>query len=474
VINDILDYSKIESGRLDLEEVVFDVRGLVDATARALSVKASESGVELICDVRPDVPAFVRGDPGRLRQVLTNLIGNAIKFAAEGEVVVLAEVVDLDNGTAALRLAVTDTGIGIPAEKLESIFEEFNQVDVSTSRKFGGSGLGLAISTKLLGLMGSKIEVASQLDRGSEFSFVVNLEVADSPEEAGSKPRLDSIRGTRVLVVDDHPINRRIVREVAGAAGAVVGEAPDAKSALLELSRASADGGPYDLGIIDGYMPDVDGFGLVEKIRADSTLADLKLMMLTSGGRAGDGQRCRDLGMSAYLPKPVSGPELLEAMARLFGSTASPSPDRLITRHTIEEGRSRVRVLLAEDNIVNQKIATALLRKRGHDVDVVENGREAVNAVCENHYDVVLMDVQMPELDGWAATREIRKMPAYDHLPIVALPAHAGENEQETCRTAGMDGYLSKPFKPHELFAIVEGWGATGVGLAGTAPEGGE
>ncbi len=462
VVNDVLDFTKIESGRLELEEITFDPVGLSEAVVRMLVVKAVEQGLELVCDVRPGVPRAVRGDPSRIRQVLTNLVGNAVKFTTDGEVVVLVDWIGRTDGTVDLVFSVRDTGIGIPPEKLETIFEEFNQVDVSTSRRYGGSGLGLAISTRLLNLMGSQMHVTSEVGRGSEFRFVVTFPIEANclREPVGD---MDSLRGIRVLVVDDNAVNRRVVKEMLTAIGMEIVDAPDGNTALGLLRSALSEGKPYDLGIIDGHMPGVDGYQLVERIRRDTTLVVTKLLMLTSGGQAGDGKRCRDLNVSAYLTKPVTRSELIEALVQVLAPSVPAPSGQLVTRHSIEEGRSRVRVLLAEDNSVNQLIAASLLRKRGHEVRVVENGRQAVHAVAEHEYDVVLMDVQMPELDGWAATREIRQMQKFEHLPIVALTAHAGESERNTCRLAGMNGYLRKPFKPHELFSVVEGWGGSGT-----------
>ncbi len=461
VVNDILDFTKFDSGRLELEDIPFEPAGLAEAVVRMLIVQAEQRGVELVCDVHPDVPQAVRGDPARIRQVLTNIVGNAVKFTADGEVVVVVDVRDRHNGVVDLGFCVRDTGVGIPPDKLETIFEEFNQVDVSTSRQYGGSGLGLAISARLLEVMGTEMHVESEVGRGSEFYFVVSLELAEAaePEVIGA---LDSLRGTRILVVDDNDTNRRILRDMLTPPGADVTTAPNGSAAMEELHRAASNDAAFDMAIIDGQMPDFDGYQLVEKIREEPMLARLKIMMLTSGGRAGDGRRCRSLDISAYLTKPVSRSDLLEALVRMCAPNAVPEKRGLVTRHSIEEGRTRLRVLLAEDNAVNQTIAASMLRKRGHEVRIVETGRQAVDAVRDEDFDVVLMDVQMPELDGWAATREIRDALRLETLPVVALTAHAGENERETCRAAGMDGYLSKPFRPHELFSVVEGWGVDG------------
>ncbi|NIM49800.1 MAG: response regulator [Gemmatimonadales bacterium] len=467
VINDVLDFSKIEAGQVELEEVTFDLPSLVSSVVRLLAVQASERGLELVCDVPPEVPRLVRGDPGRLRQVLTNLVGNAVKFTESGEVVVSVSLEAQRDGNAVTRFAVRDTGVGIPADKLETIFEEFTQGDVSTTREYGGTGLGLTISRRLVRLMGSDIRVTSAPGQGSVFGFSVAFPV-EPLQPAAAAREMERLRGVRALVVDDNPTNRRVVREILGPAGVAVDEVSAAGPALERLRRARMEGTPYVLAILDAFMPGQDGFEMAEAVRSDPELRDIKLMMLTSAGQRGDGQRCRELGIDAYLTKPASRLELLEVTAAvLAGSGATAYPGRLITRYSIRECREPRHILLAEDNPVNQQITVAMLRRRGHTVDVVENGRQAVEAVARQAYDAVLMDVQMPGMDGVEATREIRRDPKSVHLPIVALTAHAIAPERERCHAAGMSGYVVKPFKPHELFAVVEGWAlATEVGDA--------
>lgn len=472
LINDLLDFSKIEAQRLELEDIAFDLPGLVDSTVRTLGMRASVRRIELVSDVRPEVPRRVRGDPTRLRQVLTNLVGNAVKFTEQGEVVVSVAVTGRRNGTALVRFAVRDTGIGIPPEHLATIFQEFTQADASHTRRYGGTGLGLAISRRLVELMGGEISVQSEVGQGSEFTFALPLAVEH--EMDSRVPPHARLNGARVLVVDDHPTSRRVLREMLAEVGTRVEEAGDAETALEQVRRAHQAGAPYHLAVIDAYMPGQDGFGLARTIRAEPLLAATRLMMLTSAGHRGDAQRCRELGITGYLVKPVAGAELLEAAAAVLGG-AGPEAGELVTRHTIEENRRRLRILLAEDNRVNQEVAAAMLRKRGHEVDIVENGRQAVEAVARTKYDAVLMDIQMPELDGLEATREIRAMPAGRDLPIVACTAHAMGGERERCLAGGMSGYLTKPFKPYDLFAAVEGWGgggSAGAGVAGAAGEG--
>ncbi len=459
IINDILDFSKIESGHFAIEEIPFDLAVVVDSTLRTFVVPAFERGIELVSDIHPDVPEMVTGDPGRLRQVLNNLIGNAVKFTHKGEIAVtVASFTDPDEG-AFLRFGVRDTGIGIPEEKLDSIFEEFSQADVSTTREYGGTGLGLAISNRIVGLMGGTIVVTSTVGEGSEFSFRIPLKISESEvHPAGERERI-TLSGVRAIVVDDNATNRRIVREMLGAVGISVHEAEDADAGLARLHQAASEDNAYDLAVIDGYMPGRDGFEMAEIIRGDPVLKNTKMMLLSSGARKGDGQRCREIGVQAYLTKPVSRTDLLEATIVVLTETKDELPaGRLVTRHSIEETRPHRRILLAEDNPVNQKVASTMLRKRGHTVDIVENGQEAVNAVRSNTYDIVLMDIQMPTMDGIDAVREIRSDHQFADLPIIALTAHALEGDEERFLEAGMNGYVSKPFRPHQLYAVVEEW----------------
>jgi len=456
ILNNVLDYSKIEAGHVQLEDTAFDLPTLVHSVAGLLGARAFEKGLEMVADIAPDLPPLVRGDPGRLRQVLINLVGNAVKFTPRGEVVLRAAPVQADGEAAQVVFEVRDTGIGIPADKLETVFEEFAQADASTTRSYGGTGLGLAISRRLVRLMGGELSVKSTPGSGTVFSFALTLRAergAPEPAPALSSGVLDR---ARVLVVDDNATNRHVVRRFLEDARSVVTDAHSAPEAVAAL-RAAEDGGiPYALAVIDSYMPGTDGFELAAGIRADPRLAGTPLMMLTSAGRRGDAARCQQLGITGYLTKPVSRMELLEAaIAVLVGGAQS---GRLVTRHTIVESRRRLRVLVAEDNVVNQQVARALLVRRGHDVDVVTNGREAVAALRTRPYDVVLMDVQMPELDGLQATREARTIPGCEHLPIVAVTAHAFADDRAKFLAAGMSGVVTKPFKPHQLFAAVEGW----------------
>ena len=449
ILNDILDYSKIEAEHLELESIPFDVSKVVHATASLLAVRAREKHLELLADVAPDVPRAVRGDPTRLRQVLMNLIGNAIKFTEQGEVVV-SVIATATDGSATLRFAVRDTGIGIAPEHVRSVFREFTQADSTMTRRYGGTGLGLAISQRLVRLMGGEIGVKSEVGRGSEFSFTISLPVETAPPTRAAG--LAALGGRRMLIVDDNQTNRRILREMLAAEGVKVDEAPTAAEGLEALRRVR-----YDLAILDVQMPDMDGFQLATSVRGEKKIARTNLLMLTSAGQRGDGERCRELGIRGYLTKPLSRADLLEALGTVLAPHDDSGAPDVVTRHTIAESRKSLRVLLAEDNPVNQQVAVAMLVKRGHEVFVASNGREAADAVRNREYDVVLMDIQMPEMDGFEATHAIRALPRGKDLPIIGLTAHALSGERERCISHGMTDYLAKPFKAHELFALVEG-----------------
>ncbi|HET9386206.1 MAG TPA: response regulator [Gemmatimonadales bacterium] len=452
ILNDILDYSKIEAEHLELESIPFDVAKVVHATASLLAVRAREKHLELLADVAPEVPRTVRGDPTRLRQVLMNLIGNAIKFTDAGEVVVSVRS-EQSDGTARLRFGVRDTGIGIAPEQVGAIFKEFTQADSTMTRRYGGTGLGLAISKRLVQLMGGELAVASEPDKGSEFSFTLAF-----PVEAESRrsTALAALGGRRMLIVDDNQTNRRILREMLAAEGVKVDEASTAGEGLDAIRHAVQRKTPYDLAILDIQLPDMDGFALAAAVRQDKSIKRTNLLMLTSAGQRGDGERCRALGIRGYLTKPMSRADLLEALGTVLAGSAQAGTPEIVTRHTIAESRRSLRVLLAEDNPVNQQVAVAMLVKRGHEVHVAGNGREAVDAVRERDYDVVLMDIQMPELDGFEATAAIRALDKGKHLSIIGLTAHALSGERERCLARGMSEYLAKPFKAHELFALVE------------------
>jgi len=462
VINDILDFSKIEAGRIDLEAIDFNLRDRLEATLKTLALRADEKGLELLCEIGPEVPEVVNGDCSRLCQVVVNLVGNAIKFTSEGEVALHVQTDAQDGSHCILHFTVSDTGIGIPPEKQKIVFEPFTQADTSTTRRYGGTGLGLTISTRLVGVMGGKIWLDSEVARGTQFHFTARVGIADVKAiEVGSVAPPEFLRGLKVLIVDDNPTNRRILegmlRRWEMKSTSVIG----GEEALAELSMARGTGQPYALILTDMHMPLMDGFSLVERIRERPELSTATIMMLTSAGHRGDAARCQELGVAAYLLKPIRQSELREAVARVLGAKEQKGAIPLVTRYSLQDARDPLgclRVLLAEDNPVNQLLATRLLEKRGHRVVVAANGREALAALENESYDLVLMDIQMPEIDGIEATRAIREKERTNgnHQPVIALTAHAMKGDQERCLNAGMDGYLSKPIRPQELDEILD------------------
>jgi two-component system, sensor histidine kinase and response regulator len=464
IINDILDFSKIEAQRLDLERVEVDLRETVGDAAKLLALRAAEKGLELACHVRPNVPETVLGDAGRLRQVLLNVIGNAIKFTQHGEVVVRLSVEALDDDRVMLRFAVADTGIGIPAEKQRQIFQAFTQADSSTTRRYGGTGLGLAIAQRLVELMGGRLWVESAEGRGSTFFFTAAF---DRPPTTARPPAVEpkALDGLRALIVDDNATNRRILEEMLASWHMKPTAVEDAVSALAVLEKAAAADSPFDVLVSDCQMPDVDGFMLARQVRRTRGLPKMPIVMLTSVGQADELIRHHRGDIDVVLTKPVKHSDLLDALARLFG---------MVTRHgQTEAAEERIGarplrplcVLVAEDNPVNRKLVTMLLQKRGHKVKAVENGREALNAItmAAAPFDVVLMDIQMPEMGGLAAAQAVRENEAGRdggrRLPLIALTAHAMQGDRERCLAAGMDAYLSKPIDVDDLLATVERFG---------------
>jgi PAS domain S-box-containing protein len=459
VINDILDFSKIEAGKLDFEAIEFDLRESLGEAMKSLALRAHEKGLELAYDVRSEVPDGVVGDPGRIRQVVLNLVGNAIKFTKRGEVELNVEVEAQTEETLELHFSVHDTGIGIPVEKQQGIFEAFAQADSSTTREFGGTGLGLTICTRLVEKMGGRIWVESEPGRGSTFHFTARLGKQKTPTRRIVPMHLANLRGLRVLVVDDNATNRRILAGTLKKWEMAPTAVDGGQAALDTLEKAKAAGEAFPLILLDAQMPEMDGFALAERIKQNPELAGATIMMLTSAGYAGDATRCRELGITVYLVKPVRQLELLEAIRLALGAGAEKrTSSALITRHTLGETRRHLQILLAEDNAVNQALAVRLLQKRGHNVVVAANGREALAAVGNQRFDVVLMDVQMPEMDGFQATAAIREKEIQTgaHIPIIALTAHAMKGDQERCLAAGMDVYISKPIQASELFAAIE------------------
>jgi signal transduction histidine kinase/DNA-binding response OmpR family regulator len=464
VINDILDFSKIEAGKIDLEAVDFNLRDCLEGTLKTLALRADEKGLELLCEVAPEVPEFVRGDSSRLRQVVVNLLGNAIKFTDEGEVALKVHVEAEDGEDRILHFTASDTGIGISPEKQKLIFDPFAQADSSTTRKYGGTGLGLTISTRLVAMMGGKIWVKSEAGRGSQFHFTMRFGVpVEKALEVGTIAPPEILLGVKVLVVDDNRTNRRILDGMLKRWEMKATLVESGEEALAQLSAAREAGEPYGLILADMHMPRMDGFALVERIRERPELSTATIMMLTSAGHRGDAARCQELGVSAYLLKPIRQSELREAIARALGAREHEGAIPLITRYSLGDSRDPaafLRVLLAEDNPVNQRLVTRLLEKRGHRVAVAANGREALEALEKDSFDLVFMDVQMPEMDGLEATAALREKEKGSgiHQPVIALTAHAMKGDRERCLAAGMDGYLAKPIRPQELDDILESY----------------
>jgi PAS domain S-box-containing protein len=460
VINDILDFSKIEAGKLDLDTTTFTIRETLEETARAFAVSAGSKGLELVCDIHPDVPAEVIGDPTRLRQVIVNLLGNAIKFTDRGEVVLHGSVEEKTTQGLSLHFAIQDSGIGISKDKQQLIFEAFAQADTSSRRKYGGTGLGLTISSSLVKMMGGRIWVESEAGQGSTFHFTSLFQL---PAQASHKERENhlTLEGIHVLVVDDNPTNRRILETMLHQWGMRPTVVDSGWTALAALKRAKEKRDPVTLLLLDAQMPGMDGFALARKIHEDRELTSATVMMLTSGGQRGDAARCREVGISAYLTKPVRQVELREAILKVLGMQKQKTEEpKLVTRNSLREARRPLRILLAEDNAINREVAVRLLAKRGHVVTVTENGKEAVAAVESGHetFDLILMDVQMPEMDGFEATAAIRETEKATgtHIPIIAMTAHAMKGDRERCLAAGMDAYISKPIQFEELIEVTE------------------
>ncbi len=474
VINDILDFSKIEAGKLDLDQVEFNLRDSLEQTMKALALRAHHKGLELACEIRPDVPELIRGDPTRLRQILVNLAGNAIKFTERGEVVVRVERESQTLGEARLHFSVIDTGIGISAEKQRLIFEPFTQADGSMTRKYGGTGLGLTISSQLVEMMGGRIRVKSELGKGSTFHFTARFGVPKSQPEKLVPAHPEDLRGMAVLAVDDNATNRRILEEMLTHWDMKPALADGGWTALAAMERAKDAGKPFPLILLDAQMPEMDGFTLVERIKQNPELTGATIMMLTSAGQRGDAARCRELGIAAYLVKPIKQSDLLDAILTALGMPVQKlDVPFLVTRHSLRESRRKLRVLLAEDNRVNRELAVRLLEKRGHKVVVAGDGKEALASLEKQTFDIMLMDVQMPEMDGFETTAAIRAKERVTgtHLPIIAMTAHAMGGDREQCLAAGMDGYVSKPIQAKELFEVIEGMVST---PAGAAPPRGE
>jgi two-component system sensor histidine kinase/response regulator len=462
IINDILDFSKIEAGRIDLDNVEFDLRRAVREVLGSFAEAAQAKGLELLCLIRHDVPNALSGDPGRLRQVLTNLVGNAVKFTEQGEVVLRVTLDEPDGDGIVVRFEVRDTGIGIDTDLKSRLFQSFVQADGSATRRYGGTGLGLAISKSLVSLMGGVIDVLSRPGRGSTFWFTVRLE-RQVPGASAVPPPSARLAGRRVLVVDDNATNRQILKQQLGYWGLRTTTVESGPRALAALRQAAAAGPGFDIAILDMKMPEMDGLVLGRAIKDEPSLAGVKLVLLTSFGQRGHGAEASRIGISAYLTKPVDEADLYDCLVEVMDEERRRRAPHLVTRHSLRELRPVVaaRVLVAEDNEVNQKVAVRILEKLGYRVEVAENGQEALEACARTCYDAVLMDGQMPGLDGFEATRLIRereRQAGSARLPIVAMTASAMKGDREKCLEAGMDDYVTKPVTPEALEAVLRRW----------------
>jgi len=459
IINSILDFSKIEAGKLELEILDFDLRSTVEDVSDLLAIRAQAKGLEFISAIAPDVPSLFVGDPGRIRQILINLAGNSIKFTSRGEVVINVSLEKEANGRSMLRFEVRDTGTGISPEKIDRLFEPFTQADASTTRKFGGTGLGLTISKQLVELMGGAIGARSSQGEGSTFWFTLNLEKQPSDNLKKEVPMSD-IMGKKFLVVDDNETNRRLLDIILSSWSCLSDETPDGASALTMLHEAVAAKAPYDIAIIDMQMPEMDGDTLGTMIKADPLIKSTILVMMTSIGVKGDAKHMEEIGFSAYLTKPLKQSKLYDCLVTVLGaSKAKVKKNPIITNYSIKEiNKRRVRILVADDNAVNQKVALKILEKMGYRADAVADGIEVLKALENVPYDLVLMDCQMPEMDGYESTRLIRdpKSKVMNHdIPVIAMTANALKGDREKCIEAGMNDYISKPVDPNELNEVI-------------------
>ncbi|MBF0546249.1 MAG: response regulator [Candidatus Riflebacteria bacterium] len=461
LINDILDFSKIEARKLDLEILDFDLRTTIEETAELLSIKSNDKKLELICIVDLNIPPFVRGDPGRLRQIIMNLAGNAIKFTQKGEVAIRATLENEESDQITVRFSITDTGIGIPENKQNSLFNPFTQLESSISREYGGTGLGLAISKQLSEMMGGQIGVKSELGKGSNFWFTTVLKKQTTPVVSEFEDFGD-LKNLKVLIVDDNDTNRSLLKMLLSSWGCRFEETSEGFPALEMLRTAVKDKDPFQMIVLDSQMPGLDGISLGQEIKKDSLISKTDMILMTSLGQRVNVQNLEGIGFTSYLSKPVRQGKLRECMKITIGPRSKPKWSPEITKQTIADSvKKRVRILLAEDNPVNQQVAMAILKKQGYRSDAVGNGREAVKALQDISYDIVFMDCQMPEMDGFEATKIIRSKNSTvkkPNIPIIAMTANAMVGDKEKCIEAGMDDYLSKPVRPQELAAILEKW----------------
>ena len=464
IINDILDFSKIEAGKMDIEIIDFNLRKMIDDVSDMLAIRAQEKNLEFVCMVDPDVTSLLKGDPTRIKQILMNLANNAIKFTSDGEVSIRVSLESEDDQIASLKFEITDTGIGIPEDKKGMLFEAFMQADSSTTRKYGGTGLGLAISKQFVGLMDGKIGLDSIQGKGSTFWFELSLKKQMTYVEAKNESFHD-IKGEKILIVDDNQTNRRWLSVLLKSWNCICEEATNALDALKELRAAQEAGEPYHIAILDMLMPEMDGETLGREISMDPNLKDTILVMLTSVGNRGDASRMKGIGFAAYLTKPVKQSMLYDCLITAANSHQTVTPDHkktIITKHSItDENRRKFRILLAEDNPTNQKVALKILERNGFNADAVSNGLEALEALKTKEYDLILMDCQMPEMDGYETTRSIRnsELELLNHnIPIIALTAGVMKKDREMCIDAGMNDFLPKPIDAQKMVDVIEKW----------------
>jgi signal transduction histidine kinase/DNA-binding response OmpR family regulator len=463
IINDILDFSKIEAGGLNLEVIDFDLRATVEDVSELLAPKCHNKGLEIACVIQPEIPFWLRGDPGRLRQILLNLLGNAVKFTEKGEITIRVALEEETATHVTIRFAVTDTGIGIPQNRTDLLFRSFSQLDSSTTRKYGGTGLGLVISKQLAEMMGGQIGVDSNIGKGSKFWFTAVFQQQTERQETPLTLSAD-IRRKRVLIVDKNAINRESLREYLKSWGCRHEEASNKQEALILMRRAAEKGAPFDLAIIGLMMPGPDGEVLGREIKADPLLKETPLVMLSFLGQRGDAARIKHIGFAAYLTKPIKGPQLFECLKAVLGETQKQTVKKheklFVTRHTLVEAKNRpINILLVDDDRINRVFALKLLNKLGYRVDAVASGKEAVKLLKSIPYDLVLMDVQMPGMDGYQTTRIIRhtKSNVLNHdIPIIAMTAHAMKEDRQRCLEKGMDDYVSKPIEKEKLVQAIE------------------
>ena len=477
IINDILDFSKIEAGKLVLETITFDLQMLIDDVAHMLASRAHVKGLELAILIPEDADLTLKGDPTRIRQVLTNLIANAIKFTEKGEIIVRASTTHLNGNDVLLQVSVQDTGIGIRPEVRQLLFKPFSQADGSTTRKYGGTGLGLAISHEIVSHMGGVLDCESEPGKGSKFFFDVRIEAVQTNNIRTSQPDINKLIGARVLIIDDNATNREILERQTASWKMYNESASSGLEGLERLRSAQQSGKPFDLAILDMQMPEMDGLEVAQRINGDPEIADVKMIMLTSIGLRGDAQLVKQSGVSAYLTKPTRQSDLYTCLFTVIGEEVEHEAPQLVTRHSIAENRRNqldIHILVVEDNETNQEVVSSMLKKLGCRVSIASNGKEAVDAVSDSSYNLIFMDCQMPVMDGYQATAEIRRFEdekeGENYTPIIALTANALEGDREKCLTAGMDDYLSKPFKQDEIRIKIEKW-STGASVLFTEDE---